>query len=103
MRVGEAALAANLDWWPIVWKVTRSIGPGKAPQSPLTDEELETHDDLAVAYAEMGLLPDAFGEAALVLGKGAGRVSASALDIVFDARVAHFGAMSELRRRLFPS
>jgi hypothetical protein len=103
--VGEVALAGHFEWLPGVWKVSGPLAPSPSTKADaLTDEELETHTDLGIAYAEMGLLSDALREVALVLSQGAGsRSSVQALDLFFGKHLAHPGAVSELRRRLFPS
>ena len=99
-------LAATCDWLLLVWKVSPAAGPVLTQRLSPTEEELETHADLARAYAEMGLLPDALQHAAWVLTKAAAASapsSALGLDVLFGECLANPGAVDELRRRLAPS
>lgn len=92
---GDGAIVAE------VWLVGGPIASG-APFTPPTDErDVATHVDLARAYREMGLHPDAIAEAAMgLLGPGLPSDGEAALDVLFDPSIARPGALAFLAEKL---
>ncbi len=100
-RIARMVLDAEGSLVAELWRLTGPVTGGAAVTPPADEHEVATRVDLARAYWQMGLHPDAVAEAAIgLLGPCRTADGEAALELLFDATIARPEALTILAERL---